>query len=52
LREETVAGIFVKARHIIKSSAYNIEPGYMKRGYVEPAKAPQLRLGNLGSFGD
>jgi hypothetical protein len=25
--------------------------GINERGYVEPAKAPQLRLGNLGSFG-
>jgi hypothetical protein len=24
----------------------------MKRGYVKPVEAPQLRLGNLGSFGD
>jgi hypothetical protein len=26
--------------------------GIMKRGYVEPVKAPQLGLGNLDSFGD
>jgi hypothetical protein len=30
-REGTVAGIFMEARHIIGSSAYNIKPGYMKR---------------------
>jgi hypothetical protein len=29
--EGTVAGIFAEVRHIIRSSAYNIEPGYMKK---------------------
>jgi hypothetical protein len=51
--EGTIAGIFMEARYIIGSSAYNVKPGYMKReNCVEPVKAPQLRLGNLGSFGD
>jgi hypothetical protein len=51
--EGTIAGIFMEARYIIGSLTYNVKPGYMKKGeYVEPVKAPQLRLGNLGSFGD
>jgi hypothetical protein len=32
---------------------YNQEAGISeKRWYVEPAKAPQLRLGDLDNFGD
>jgi hypothetical protein len=30
-REGTVAGIFMEARHTIRSSAYNIKPGDMKK---------------------
>jgi hypothetical protein len=29
--EGTIAGIFMEARYIIGSSAYNVKPGYMKR---------------------
>jgi hypothetical protein len=50
--EETGADVCVEFRHIIWSPAYNIVLSIMKRRYVEPVKAPQLRLGNLGSFGN
>jgi hypothetical protein len=42
-----LASIWVNLWHIIKSQDI-----IKKRWYVEPAKAPQLRLGDLDSFGD
>jgi hypothetical protein len=29
--EGTIAGMFMEARYIIGSSAYNVKPGYMKK---------------------
>jgi hypothetical protein len=29
--EGTIAGIFMEARYIIGSSAYNVKPGYIKK---------------------